>query len=46
MKLHLAILLAVPLVGACGGGDTVEPPAELVVFDAVLEVREAWKQGR
>jgi outer membrane protein assembly factor BamB len=43
MKLPLAILLAAPLVGACGK-DTVEPPAELVAFDAALEVRQAWKR--
>jgi outer membrane protein assembly factor BamB len=41
---RLAFLIAVAGVGACGGKDTVEPPAELVSFDASVDVREAWKR--
>jgi outer membrane protein assembly factor BamB len=44
MKSRLLSALAVVAVGACGGNDTVEAPAELVAFDAVLDVREAWSR--
>jgi len=29
-------------LSACGGNDTIEPPADLVEFDAEIEVREVW----
>ena len=29
-------------LGACGGKDTIEPPADLVNFDPTLEIREVW----
>ena len=29
-------------LGACGGKDTIEPPADLVNFDPTLESREVW----
>jgi outer membrane protein assembly factor BamB len=44
MNSRLLLALAVVAVGACGGKDTVEPPAELVAFDPVLDVREAWSR--
>lgn len=48
MKVRLSLALAASalgasLLGACGGKDTVEPPAELVEFDRTLTVRQVWK---
>jgi outer membrane protein assembly factor BamB len=42
MRLRLLFAAAVAALGACGGNDSVEPPAELVAFDPVLDVRRAW----
>ena len=44
MKLRFALLLVASGLGACGGNDTVEPPAELVSFPAAIEVRQIWTQ--
>ena len=44
MKLRLFLTAAVAALGACGGNDSVEPPAELIAFDAVLDVRQAWSR--
>lgn len=38
------VLLAVAGAGACGGKDKVEPPAELISFEATLDVRQAWRR--
>jgi len=43
MKLRLALALVAGGLGACGGKDTVEPPAELVSFEQTLDIRQAWK---
>jgi outer membrane protein assembly factor BamB len=44
MKLRLLPGVAAAVLGACGGNDSVEPPAELIAFDAVLDVRQAWSR--
>ena len=44
MKLRMLFAVAVAALGACGGNDSVEPPAELVAFDPVLDVRRAWSR--
>jgi len=44
MTLRMPFLVAVAVLGACGGNDSVEPPAELIAFDAVLDVRQAWSR--
>ena len=38
------VLFLTVFIGACGGGgdDAIEPPAELVPFDADIEVRRLW----
>jgi outer membrane protein assembly factor BamB len=41
MTLRPWILLCAVGIAACGG-DTIEPPAKLVEFDAVLDVRKVW----
>jgi outer membrane protein assembly factor BamB len=43
MKLRLMLALVVGGLGACGGKDTIEPPAELVAFEPTLEVHQVWK---
>jgi outer membrane protein assembly factor BamB len=43
MKARLLLALVVGGLSACGGQDTVEPPAELVEFDAQLTINELWK---
>lgn len=44
MKLRIPCAVAVAALGACGGNDSVEPPAELIAFDAVLDVHQAWSR--
>ena len=44
MKVRLLLAAAVAATGACGGNDTVELPAELIAFDASLDVREVWSR--
>ena len=44
MKLRMLFAIAVVALGACGGNDSVEPPAELIAFDALLDVRQAWSR--
>lgn len=44
MKLRMPFAVAAVALGACGGNDSVEPPAELVAFDQVLDVRQAWSR--
>jgi outer membrane protein assembly factor BamB len=47
MRFRLLVLLAVgglAGLGACGGKDAVEPPAELVAFEPTLPVQLVWKQ--
>jgi outer membrane protein assembly factor BamB len=42
MKPRVWLLLVAGGVAACGGKDTVEPPADLVEFDPTHVVREVW----
>jgi outer membrane protein assembly factor BamB len=43
--LRIAALFALALAGAaCGNKDTAEPPAELVEFDATIEVDKVWSE--
>jgi outer membrane protein assembly factor BamB len=44
MRSILLLALAAGALSACGGKDTVEPPAELVAFERTLEVRQVWKR--
>jgi len=44
MMLRMLFAAAVAVLGACGGNEAVEPPAELIAFDAVLDVRQAWSR--
>jgi outer membrane protein assembly factor BamB len=41
MKFRLWLLLVASGLSACGK-DTIEPPADLVQFDPVIEIREVW----
>jgi outer membrane protein assembly factor BamB len=43
MKPRLVLALVAGGLGACGGKDTVEPPAELVSFEETLNVSQLWK---
>ncbi|HEY5666094.1 MAG TPA: outer membrane protein assembly factor BamB [Gammaproteobacteria bacterium] len=42
MKARIWLLLVAGGLGACGGGNTIEPPANLVSFDETLAIREVW----
>lgn len=42
MRFVVCLLLVAGGLSACGGNDTVEPPAELVNFDPSIDVREIW----
>lgn len=42
MKSRGWLLLVAGGLGACGGRDTIEPPADLVSFEETLEIREVW----
>lgn len=39
---YLSLFLSVLLLAACGDSDNSEPPAELVDFEASLQVEELW----
>lgn len=45
MRKSLALLAAIALLGACSKEKDVEPPAELVDFNARLAVSQAWSVG-
>lgn len=42
MKSYYWLVLVAGGLTACGGNDTIEPPAELVQFEPSLEIREVW----
>ena len=43
MKRAPGLILPAVMLAACGGNDTVEPPADLVEFEPTVEIREAWR---
>jgi outer membrane protein assembly factor BamB len=43
MKPHFWLLLVAGWLSACGGNDTIEPPAELVDFEPELAIRQVWR---
>jgi len=44
MRRRLILALVVGGLGACGGRDTVEPPAELIDFEQALDIRQLWQR--
>lgn len=44
MRRRVFLALVAGGLGACGGNDTIEPPADLARFEPRLEIREIWRQ--
>jgi len=44
MKRRIFLALAAVGLSACGGNDTVEPPADLIKFEPRIQVREVWRE--
>jgi outer membrane protein assembly factor BamB len=42
MKQRFWLLLVAGGLVACGGNDTIEPPADLISFESRLDIREVW----